>query len=233
MSQSSRSVSTTFSRGLDLIELLSRSSQPRSVADISGELNLSRTVVYRLLQTLDEHGLLAQRADDGKVMLGFGLLSWSRNVEDQVRQIAMPILRQLAEATGGTAFVGALEGDDVVCLASAQPIAAIITARYREGIRTPATRGASGVAVRSITEGTALEPGGYAVSRQEVESNSAAIAAPVRTLSWPGALTVIFPMVDADLARHSESLLRARDALEQQTGSTRRGASPSTPELVV
>ena len=220
MPQSSRSVSTTFSRGLDLIELLSRSNAPRSVADIAEELGLSRTVVYRLLQTLDEHGLLAQRTDDGKVMLGLGLLGWSRNVEDHVRQLAASMLHEVAEATTGTAFIGVLEGEHLVCLASAEPSTAIITARYREGIRTPLSRGASGAVVRSIIEGTMLE-GGYAVSRQEIEVGSSAIAVPLRTLKWPAALTVIFPSADANLDEHSGLLLRARDDFEQRTRAER------------
>ncbi|MGO2110699.1 MAG: IclR family transcriptional regulator [Pseudoclavibacter sp.] len=221
MPQDPRSVSTTFSRGLALIELLSRSDSPRSVADLAEQLGLSRTVVYRLLQTLDEHGLLAERRDDGKLLLGLGLLTWARNVEHHVRELAMPILRDLAESTAGTAFIGVLEGHDVVCLASAEPRTAMVTARYREGIRNPVSKGASGAAVRSIVEGEELSPGGYAISRQEVETGFSAIAVPLQGLKWPASLTLCFPSSDTDVERHSGALLRSRDDLERRNGRSK------------
>ena len=57
-----REASQTFDRGLQLLELLATADDALSVTDLAETLGVSRPVVYRLLATLEDHGLAV--ADD-------------------------------------------------------------------------------------------------------------------------------------------------------------------------
>ena len=50
--------SQTLDRGLTVLELLSDSSDGLTVTEIAARLGVSRTVVYRLVVTLEQHALL-------------------------------------------------------------------------------------------------------------------------------------------------------------------------------
>ena len=57
--------SQTLDRGLQVLELLSDHPEGLTVTDIAAKLGVGRTVVYRLVATLDQHGFL-------RVIDGFG-----------------------------------------------------------------------------------------------------------------------------------------------------------------
>ena len=57
--------SQTLGRGLRLLELLADAPDGRTVSDLATELGVGRTVVYRLLATLEEFGLV-RRDGEGR-----------------------------------------------------------------------------------------------------------------------------------------------------------------------
>lgn len=198
-----RSTAQTFSRGLQLIEVLAASGGPMTAQDLAAALGVSRTIVYRLLRTLEEHHILNPDLPDGKFGLGLGLLSLSRSVNRNLREAALPILRELAHETNATAFVGVREGDEIVCMVSVEPETAFAAIRYREGLRNPLSSGASGLAIMSTFppgpgDSPALKEArslGYAHSEQTLEPNASAISAPIvhASLDLRACVTVIFP----------------------------------------
>lgn len=198
-----RSVSQTLSRGLQVIEVLAEAAEPMTAQELAAALRVSRSVVYRLLRTLAQHNILNPDLPDGRFALGLGLMTLSRSVHKNLREAAHPILGELAQKSGGTAFLGVREGDEVVCVVSAEAEQAMLAVRYREGIRRPITSGASGLAIRSTfpaspddgPELSTTRETGFAVSEQSLEPNASAVSAPLHLR--PGAsdscVTIIFP----------------------------------------
>jgi len=85
---------------------------PRSlgVSALARELGLSKAVVHRILQTLVHRGLLTADPDTRDYHLGPAAAALgARSLrESDVRSVAMPVLRELQQATGETTTVSAL-----------------------------------------------------------------------------------------------------------------------------
>jgi DNA-binding IclR family transcriptional regulator len=182
------SFSQTLDRGVRLLEILSQTAQPCSAAELSAALGIHRSVTYRLLRTLKEHQLLDVEPD-GRYTLGLGLLTLARSVRRDLRATVMPYLADLSQRLRATVFLGIGDGDELVCFASAEPENTMLQVRFREGLRHPLATGAAGMAILSMDparpgerpELTVARTRGYAVSREELERGTVAIAAPVRT----------------------------------------------------
>lgn len=212
-----RSVSQTLSRGLQVIEVLASAGESMTAQEIASALGVSRSVVYRLLRTLEQHNILNPDIADGRFALGLGLMTLSRSVHKNLREVAHPILGDLARQTGGTAFLGVREGDEVVCVVSAEAEQAMFAVRYREGIRRPLTSGASGLAILSTfpvgphdsAELKAARRAGFAISEQNLEPNASAVSAPLhlRPGSSDSCVTIIFPSPTLSDADHKGRLV--------------------------
>lgn len=101
---------------LHLIDALSGNEQARGVTELSGDLRLAKSTVYRLLQTLVGHGYAVQDPSTGRYHLGLKFLELGALVSDRlsIRMIAQPHLQRLMEATNETVHLGLLEGHEVV-----------------------------------------------------------------------------------------------------------------------
>lgn len=113
-------------RALAILELLARSG-PAPVTEISRRLGVSRSATYRIIRTLQERGYIEPANEPGMVRLGaraaqIGLAA----VEGlDLTALAPAFLRRLVEETGETAFLGVVDGSDVVYLhkeASPHPV---------------------------------------------------------------------------------------------------------------
>lgn len=197
--------SQTLSRGLQIVEVLAASNEPLSAPTIANLTGLGRPVVYRMLTTLKEHGLLRSDLPDGKYALGLGLLSLARRVNAGFREHAHPLVAKLADELKATAFIGMAEGDEVVCFIAREPHNTVVSIRYREGMRRPKSLGASGKVMRYLENPQSDDAGvamvrerGYAVSKEELEEKTSALSVPIsrtdRTLHF--CLTVVFPSLE-------------------------------------
>lgn len=115
--------SQTLDRGLLVLEVLARAEDGKTVTQIANDLGISRTVVYRLLATLEQHALV-RRGADGRTRPGMALLGLARTVQADLREATMPQLRRLADGAGATASLWLADGDDVVTVATVFPAAA-------------------------------------------------------------------------------------------------------------
>ncbi len=155
-----------------------RQGQGRSVTDLSALLGISRPAVYRLLATLEEHGMVTRGAD-GQVRLGLGVLSLAKAVNPLLEQVATPLLRLLAEELGATAHLTVAEpgpAGEAVAVAVVEPSHTDWHVAYRVGSRHPLGRGAAGRAILSARHGN-CEP--YVVTEGELQPGAIGIAAPV------------------------------------------------------
>ncbi len=141
-----RETSQTFDRGLRLLELLATADDSVSVTDLAEALGVARPVVYRLLATLEDHGL-AVADGTGRHRAGLGLARLTGRVVPALRATAEPHLRVLADEVGATAHLTMAEGDDGIAIVVVVPSATSVHVAYRTGSRHPLDRGAAGRAI--------------------------------------------------------------------------------------
>jgi DNA-binding IclR family transcriptional regulator len=166
--------SQTLDRGVRLLTLLADAPGGVTMTEAAAALGVNRTVVYRLAATLEQHGFV-RRSDDGRISLGFALLSLATKVHPLLRQAALPALRALAEDVGATAHLTVADAGEALAVAVVEPSWTDFHVAYRVGARHDLRRGAAG---RAILAGRTGNPS-YVVSRGELQPGAHGIAAPV------------------------------------------------------
>ncbi|MEP7045751.1 MAG: helix-turn-helix domain-containing protein [Ilumatobacteraceae bacterium] len=178
--------SQTLDRGLACLDFVATADRPVSVDATAIALDLHRSIVYRLLRTLEGRRLV-ERDADGCYTAGPYLAVLSRSVRRSLRSAAAPVLGGLAEELQMTAFLVVADGDDAVTIESVEPTSLDAHIAYRPGTRHAIDRGAPGLALlagRPAVRGERREIGrarsaGYAASEAEVIPGMASIAAPI------------------------------------------------------
>ena len=167
--------SQTLDRGLRVLRVLSESPEGLTITELSVRLQVNRTVVYRLISTLEQHGLVRRDARS-RLFVGLGVLHLASAVQPLLRDLAMPVLRSLAESIGSTAHLTVADGDEALALAVVEPTWTDFHVAYRVGARHPLSQGAAGKAI-GLLDGT--DPA-YAVTSGELPAGARGLAAPVR-----------------------------------------------------
>ncbi|MBC3987415.1 helix-turn-helix domain-containing protein, partial [Streptomyces sp. AC563] len=168
--------SQTLDRGLRVLKLLADTDHGLTVTELSNKLGVNRTVVYRLLATLEQHALV-RRDIGGRARVGLGVLRLGRQVHPLVREAAMPALRALAEDIGATAHLTLVDGAEALAVAVVEPTWTDYHVAYRAGFRHPLDRGAAGRAILAARNG--LTDSGYALTHGELEAGASGAAAPL------------------------------------------------------
>jgi DNA-binding IclR family transcriptional regulator len=104
-------------RALRILEILARSGES-GVTEISAALDVHKSTAFRLLATLEQHGLVEQVEGRGKYRLGVGLLrlAGATSARLDVVQEARPLCKQLAASTGETVNLATLSGNSALYL---------------------------------------------------------------------------------------------------------------------
>ena len=152
-----RETSQTLDRGLRVLELLADAPEGLTVTEIAARLGVSRTVVYRLVVTLEQHGLL-RRGADGRARTGLAILTLARHVQPLLRESASGTLRRLADATGSTTVLTVAEGDEGLIVAAAEPSRSELHVTLKVGSRSPLERTAAGRAILAARHHVPLDP---------------------------------------------------------------------------
>lgn len=170
--------SQTLDRGLRVLKLLAGTDHGLTVTELSRRLGVNRTVVYRLLATLEQHALVRRDAT-GRARVGLGVLGLERKVHPLLREAALPALRSLAEDVGATAHLTVVDGDEALAVAVVEPSWTDYHVAYRPGIRHPLDRGAAG---RAILAGRCPDmdmEGGFILTQGGPEAGASGAAAPL------------------------------------------------------
>lgn len=186
--------SQTLDRGLRVLRLLADSPAGLSVAELSERLGVNRTVVYRLVTTLEQHRL-ARRDHTGRLHVGLGVLSLAHGLQPVLREVATPVLRSLAERVGSTAHLTVVDGTEALAVAVVEPSWTDFHVGYRVGARHPLDQGAAG---KAILLGRA--PGGpsYVDTAGELQAGAHGVAAPVLGVDGLEASVGVVSLVDLD-----------------------------------
>jgi DNA-binding IclR family transcriptional regulator len=196
MSNENVALSQTLDRGLACLDFVAASDRGVSVDATAEALGLHRSIVYRLLRTLEVRRLI-ERDADGDYAPGPYLAVLSRSVRRSLRSAAAPVLANLAEELKMTAFLVVADGDEAVTIESVEPTSLDAHVAYRPGTRHPIDRGAPGLALlagrpplrgerREIARARKL---GWAESQAEVIAGMASVAVPIAD---QGALAVLW-----------------------------------------
>ncbi|MBT2409985.1 helix-turn-helix domain-containing protein [Streptomyces sp. ISL-12] len=169
--------SQTLDRGLRVLKLLAETDHGLTVTELSHRLGVNRTVVYRLLATLEQHALV-RRDLGGRARVGLGVLGLGRQVHPLVREAAMPALRALAEDIGATAHLTLVDGAEALAVAVVEPTWTDYHVAYRAGYRHPLDRGAAGKAILAARAQPATDPG-FTLTEGELEAGACGAAAPL------------------------------------------------------
>ncbi|CAM3855462.1 helix-turn-helix domain-containing protein [Nocardiopsis rhodophaea] len=191
--------SQTLDRGIRALEVLHEAPGPMSISELARALEVHRSIIYRILRTLEDHRLVS-RTRDGTYELGLGLPALARGVSRGLQSAALPVLSSLADATGMTAFLVVPSGDEAITLANVEPRQSVAHIAYAPGMRHPLDRGAPGLAVLAALpprEDERAEVGqvrerGWAYSRSEVLPGMSAVAAPISTATDVASVAVIY-----------------------------------------
>lgn len=212
----------TLDRGLSVLEALADAQAPPTTAELAGALGLHRSIVYRLVRTLETHHLVRRR-DDGRLELGLGLSTLARNVSRTLQTAALPELAAVANETRMTCFLVVPDGLECVTLVSVEPQHSPATVVQRPGTRHPIDRGAPGLALLAARapspqerpEVAAARRDGHARSHSEVIPGLSSLAAPVPATSpnVEAAVCVVYIAGDNDIPAAVTRLRSAADRI--------------------
>jgi AcrR family transcriptional regulator len=203
--------SQTLDRGLKVLELLSAHPEGLTVTDIAAELRVGRTVVYRLVATLDQHGFL-RRSADGRCRLGVAALSLARQIQPMLRDAAVPVLRRLADTLGATAHLTLLDGSDGLVVAVMEPARTDVHVALRVGARHPAERSIAGrAALSSRSTGRGHDPQLF-IAGADAVLGGFSIAAPVQGVPWLESALGVVSLVELDPAKAGPEVVAAAGA---------------------
>ncbi len=176
--------SQTLDRGLQVLEAVAGAPDGLTVTELAATLGIGRTVVYRLVVTLEQHAFL-RRSADGRCRLGLGVLAMGRQVQPVVRDTAVPALRLLADAVNATAILTVVDGQEAQAAVVVEPSRSDVHVASRPGSRQPLENSAAGRAILAArtTAGRPLDPP-WVVATGDGPQGAYGIAVPV--LGVPG-----------------------------------------------
>ncbi|MFB8189818.1 IclR family transcriptional regulator [Microbacterium sp. NPDC055988] len=232
-SPSASPASQTLSRGIRILEVLADARGALTIDEIASRLGVHRSIAYRLLRTLEDHGLVT-RDSAGAVSLGARMAALAAGVAHDLQAEALPELTAIANELGMTCFLAVLDGAECITLASVEPRHAVASVAQRPGARHPVTVGAPGKAILArlpVGEWPADAPTslsadveatrvrGYATSHDEVIPTVQSVAVPLVLRSQRlAAIAVVHVATDLDDAQIAARLHRSaaviREALD-------------------
>jgi DNA-binding IclR family transcriptional regulator len=166
--------SQTLDRGLRVLRTLAATPGGLTITAMAAEIGVNRTVVHRLVATLEQHGL-ARRDGSGRLHVGLGVLALARGLQPVLRDLASPVLRSLAEDLGCTAHLTMADGGEALAIAVVEPSWTDYHVAYRVGARHALAQGAAG---RAILAGRAGRSS-YVETTGEIQLGAHGVAAPV------------------------------------------------------
>ena len=205
--RNSTPASQTLSRGIRVLELLADAREPLTIDELAERLGVHRSIAYRLVRTLEDHGLVT-RDPAGGVALGARMASLAAGVAPDLQAEALPELTVVANELGMTCFLSVLDHDECVTLVSVEPRHAVASVAQRPGTRHPVSVGAPGKAILTAlpqsewpsdvpaqltAEVAAVGTRGYAQSHDEVIPSVKSVAVPLRLRGRsPAAIAVVY-----------------------------------------
>jgi len=119
-------------KAIRLLEELGKASSGFGVLELARTLEMDKSSVSRLLRTLEQSEIVTQDTGSRRYALGLGLAALGQKALRRlnVHELALPVIRQLADATGERAHLAVLAQSRALYMEQAEPPRGI-------GIETP------------------------------------------------------------------------------------------------
>ncbi len=130
-------------KGLEILELLATSEQALTMSDISGALGRSVGEIFRMLQVLEEHRYIARDDDGYRLTNRLFALGMGRPPVRDLTVTALPVMQELARATGQSCHLAVASGAEMVVIAGVEA-PGLSGFAVRVGYRRPLHRSNSG-----------------------------------------------------------------------------------------
>lgn len=103
-------------KALQVLQCLGKENRKLALTEICQRVRLPKTTVFRYLYTLRECGFVAYDADTDQYWLGLRVLELGKLASEQlhIREIALPLMRDLRDRFNETVNLGVLDGGEVV-----------------------------------------------------------------------------------------------------------------------
>ena len=198
--------SQTLERALDALQLLADGRQ-RTSKELAAELDLHRSIIYRILRTLEDYSLVT-RSEDGRFRVGLGMTALAKSGIGDLEIEITAVLQELSNVTSATAIFCARQRSDAVVVSSTRPAQSPASVAVRTGSRFPVDNSAPGLALLSLQEQSEDDVDEVALARQTgyVHTKGTpfvgleAVAAPVRMPDGQEAsLALLFPLGNGDV----------------------------------
>jgi len=143
---------TALSRGLDVLSCFRSGSRLLGNQDISERCKLPKSTVSRLTYTLTKLGYLHYVKESGKYRLGTATLALGSAVLGRfdVRDLARPLMQELADATGTSVALGARQRLSMVCIEVCKGNS-VLSLNTEVGMRYPLATSAIGRAYLAVS----------------------------------------------------------------------------------
>lgn len=114
MSERSNTVKSIV-KAFDILELLDKRRE-LGITEISEELKMDKSTVYRLIATIKEKGYVSQNPSNNKYSNSFKLFEMGNNVVERLglRRLAQPYLEQLARITNETVNLAVMYDANII-----------------------------------------------------------------------------------------------------------------------
>lgn len=198
--------SQTLERALDTLQLLADGRQ-RTSRELATELDLHRSIVYRILRTLEDYSLVTRSAD-GRFRVGLGMTALAKSGIGDLEIEIVAILQELSNVTSATAIFCARQRNDAVVLSSTRPKQSPASVAVRTGSRFPVDTSAPGLALLSlqdqseddIDEVSLARQTGYVHTKGTPFVGLEAVASPVRMPDGQEiSISLLFPLGNGNL----------------------------------
>jgi IclR family KDG regulon transcriptional repressor len=229
-------ISKTADQALAVLLKLSESS-PMNSATISRSLGINRTVVHRLLATMQARGFVT-RTERG-YLPGAVLVRVAERVQPELRAATRPAMTALTKRLHETVVVHIADADEAVVLDQSPDTSNFIRVQHQVGSRHPLAVGASGRALlaylpaatqRRVVAASAdpdalttwleqIRSAGYSESHDELQQGVYGLAVPI--LNGKGiavaSLAVLIPSTRAEnIAQNAEPLKAASSDISER-----------------
>ncbi|GAB6174126.1 IclR family transcriptional regulator [Paradesulfitobacterium aromaticivorans] len=198
-------------KAIDVLCCFSVNEPELGISEISTKLGMYKSTVHRILKTLEERGFVIQSLQNQKYRLGFRLFDLGYAVVSglEVRDVALPLMRELSANTRETITLNIVDNNERVCIEKVESTEAVRNF-VQIGGRNPLWLAGSGKLLLAhlsgeeteriikgkvlglTVQGSPIKPQelreelalirerGYAVSHSERNIGSASVSAPIR-----------------------------------------------------
>lgn len=203
MAEKEAATVTSVSRAIDILNALGAEDM-KSIRELSHDLNITKSTIHRLLQTLEVKGMVKKDPTTEKYGLGYNVLELGKNLVESnvIRNVAYSYMEKLSDETGDTVQLALVENDEILIIDTIEGMNEI-RVFAQAGQKYPITYGSFGKVFMSSKNDEELREvlkeseGNEKIVKEITEIRKTRVAVGVDT-PIRGAVSLATPIVDSD-----------------------------------